>query len=200
MIRRLPLVPTILVALALAAMIGLGIWQLQRGASKDALLERYEAARSLEPIAYPSVPTSEPPLFRRASGLCLEPVTVRVTAGRNVKGESGYSHIVDCRTGAEGPGISVDIGWSTNPNSGKGWKGGPVEGIIAPDKRMIIRLVSGKGFAGLEPSAPPSTDSIANNHRIYAIQWFLFAGIALLIYGLALRGRSRTGDAPKDGQ
>ncbi len=200
MIRRLPLIPSILVALAVAAMIGLGIWQLQRAAWKDRLLERYEAARSLEPIAFPSIPTSEPPLFRRASALCLEPVTLRVTAGRNIKGESGYSHIVDCRTGAEGPGISVDIGWSTDPNAGKGWRGGPVEGIIAPDKRMISRLVSSKGFAGLEPSAPPSTDSIANNHRAYAIQWFLFAGIALLIYGLAVRGRLSAGDAPKDGQ
>ena len=118
-------------------------------------------------------------LFRRASGLCLQPVTARATAGRNRKGETGYSHIVDCRTGAEGPGMSVDIGWSADPNAGKGWKGGPVSGVIAPDKRMRMRLVSDQGFAGLEPSAPPSTESIPNNHRAYAVQWFLFAGIAL---------------------
>jgi cytochrome oxidase assembly protein ShyY1 len=121
---------------------------------------------------------------------------MRATAGRNRKDEPGYSHIVDCRTGAEGPGMSVDIGWSTDPKAGKGWKGGPVSGVIAPDTRMRMRLVSDRGFAGLEPSAPPSTDSIPNNHRAYAVQWFLFALIALVIYGLALRGRLAA--KPKD--
>jgi surfeit locus 1 family protein len=37
----------------------------------------------------------------------------------------------------------------------------------------------------------PSLDEIPNNHRFYAIQWFLFAGIALAIYILALRKRLR---------
>jgi cytochrome oxidase assembly protein ShyY1 len=41
----------------------------------------------------------------------------------------------------------------------------------------------------LEPSAPPSIEQIPNNHRSYAIQWFLFALIAVVIYLLALRGK-----------
>ena len=36
MSRKLPLIPTILVALAVAAMIGLGIWQLERRKEKEA--------------------------------------------------------------------------------------------------------------------------------------------------------------------
>ena len=40
-----------------------------------------------------------------------------------------------------------------------------------------------------EPSAPPSLSSIPNNHRSYALQWFAFALIALVIYGLAVRKR-----------
>jgi len=190
MIRRLPIFATAIIAVAVLTMIGLGIWQLRRAAWKDALLARYEAAQSLPAIAFPIAPIGgELPLFRRASGLCLQPVTVRATAGRNRKSETGYSHIVDCRTGAEGPGMSVDIGWSSDPNAGKGWKGGAVSGVIAPDKRTRMRLVSDRGFAGLEPSAPPSTESIPNNHLWYAAQWFLFAAIALVIYTLALRGR-----------
>jgi cytochrome oxidase assembly protein ShyY1 len=51
-------------------------------------------------------------------------------------------------------------------------------------------------LAGLEPSAPPSVESIPNNHRAYAVQWFLFAAIAVLVYGLALRGRLAA--KPKD--
>jgi surfeit locus 1 family protein len=190
MIRRLPIIPTIIVAAAVVTMIALGFWQLRRAEWKEALLARYEAAQTMPPIAFPTTPIGKAlPLFRRASGLCLQPITARATAGRNRKGDRGYSHIVDCRTGAEGPGMSVDIGWSADPNAGKGWTGGPVSGVIAPDKKTRMRLVSDRGFAGLEPSAPPSTDSIPNNHRAYAVQWFLFALIALVIYGLALRGR-----------
>jgi surfeit locus 1 family protein len=40
-------------------------------------------------------------------------------------------------------------------------------------------------------SAPPSPDNIPNNHLSYAVQWFLFAGIAGVIYALALRQRWR---------
>jgi cytochrome oxidase assembly protein ShyY1 len=190
MIRRLPIIPTIIVAAAVATMIALGVWQLRRAEWKEGLLARYQAAQTMPPIAFPTAPIGDDlPLFRRATGLCLQPISMRATAGRNRKDEPGYSHIVDCRTGAEGPGMSVDIGWSADPNAGKGWKGGPVSGVIAPDKSMRMRLVSDRGFAGLEPSAPPSTDSIPNNHRAYAVQWFLFALIALVIYGLALRGR-----------
>jgi surfeit locus 1 family protein len=187
---RLPLVPTLVVAAAVLAMIGLGVWQLSRAQWKDALLARYEAAQGLPPIAFPTGPLAgEPPLFRRASGLCLQPVRHRAVAGRNRQGESGYSHIVDCRTGAEGPGISVDIGWSSDPNAGKGWTGGRVSGVIAPDSRTVMRLVSDRGGAGLQPSAPPEVAAIPNNHRFYAIQWFAFAVIAAVIYALALRKR-----------
>ena len=54
-----------------------------------------------------------------------------------------------------------------------------------------MRLVAAIAGAGLEASAPPSPDTIPNNHLSYAIQWFLFAGIAVVIYVLALRGRWR---------
>jgi surfeit locus 1 family protein len=41
---RLPLVPTLIVATAVAVMIGLGIWQLQRKGEKEALIAQYRAA------------------------------------------------------------------------------------------------------------------------------------------------------------
>ena len=37
----------------------------------------------------------------------------------------------------------------------------------------------------------PSMDAIPNNHRFYAVQWFLFAAMAALIYFLAVRKRMR---------
>ena len=199
MIRKLPLVPTLIVAAAVAVMIALGIWQLRRAGEKQALLARYQAARNLPPITFPTGPvhSDQLPLFRYATGICLSPVAKRSTAGRNRGGEVGYVHIVDCSTGAEGPGMSVEVGWSRNPNAAINWRGGPVSGIIAPDRQSRMRLVAATAPPGLEPSAPPSIEEIPNNHRSYAVQWFLFALIAALIYGLALRKRLRQPGRPQ---
>ena len=192
MIRKLPLIPTIIVGLAVAVMIGLGLWQLQRKSEKDALLATYRAAEGQPPIGWPALPPKEPlPLFRHATGNCLQAVGFRTAAGQNRQGEPGYLVIADCRTGAEGPGLSVELGWSKNPNAGRDFRGGLVSGLIAPDRLSRMRLVAATPGPGLEASAPPSPDTIPNNHLSYAVQWFLFAGLALLIYVLALRQRWR---------
>ena len=193
MSRRLPLIPTLVVAAACLTMIGLGIWQLQRSQEKEALLARYAAAQGLPPIAFPMIPIAEEglPLFRRASGLCMRVLARRTAAGENRRGETGFLHIADCGSGVEGPGMAVEMGWSKDPNAGAGWNGGEVSGIIAPDRASRMRLVSSAGLGGLEPSKTPSTDTIPNNHRSYAVQWFLFAVLAALIYGLALKKRRR---------
>jgi cytochrome oxidase assembly protein ShyY1 len=81
------------------------------------------------------------------------------------------------------------VGWSKNPNAKVNWRGGPVSGIIAPDQQSVMRLVAATPAAGLQASALPSIEAISNNHRLYAAQWFIFAALALLIYGLALRKR-----------
>ena len=191
MTRRLPAVATIVVAAAVALMIGLGIWQLQRAKWKEGLLAQYREAQKLPPITWPTIPLQRDqlPLFRNATGNCLRPVSKRAVAGENKAGEPGYVQIVDCATGAEGPGMSVELGWSKNPNAKVNWTGGLVTGMIAPDRRAGMRLVAASAPPGLEPSAPPSLDSIPNNHRSYALQWFSFAAIALIIYGLALKRR-----------
>ncbi len=189
--RRLPIIATIVVVAAAALMVGLGIWQIQRLHWKERLLARYAQAERLPPISWPNVPPKPDalPLFRHATGLCLHPVGRRAVAGENRAGEPGYSIIVDCATGVEGPGMSVQLGWSKNPNAKVNWNGGLVSGIIAPDRRTQIRLVAASAPPGLEASAEPSLSTIPNNHKFYAIQWFFFAALALLIYGLALRKR-----------
>lgn len=198
--HKLPIIPTILVALAVAVMIGLGVWQLQRKAEKDALLATYAAAAGKPPIGWPVVPPKEPlPLFRSATGNCLQVTGFRTSAGQNRKGEPGYLIIAECRTGAEGPGLAVELGWSKDPNAGKAYRGGLVSGVIAPDRVSRMRLVAATPGPGLMASAPPSPDSIPNNHFSYAVQWFLFAGIAVLIYFLALRGRWRKEETRADG-
>ena len=189
--RRLPIIPTIVVAAAVAVMIGLGVWQIQRARWKESLIAKYAEAEKAPPIAFPTVPTqnADLPLFRHATGVCLGVVGQRAVAGENLAGEPGYVHILDCATGAEGPGMAVEVGWSKDPNAKVNWSGGPVTGVIGPDRRSRMRLVAGSAPPGLETSAPPSLESIPNNHRSYALQWFSFALIALIIYGLAVRKR-----------
>jgi len=101
--------------------------------------------------------------------------------------------------------MTVDIGWSARFDLVPDWKGGAVSGIISrqPDHRSLLSRTFGKAAepalmlvatqpaAGLEPSAPPSIIDVPNNHLAYAVQWFLFAGIAAIIYLLALRRRQR---------
>jgi surfeit locus 1 family protein len=193
MTKRLPIIPTIVVLAAVAVMIGLGVWQLQRAKWKEALLAKYAQAETLPPITFPTIPirNDQLPLFRHATGVCLRIVGRRAVAGENRVGEPGYVHIVDCVTGAEGPGMSVEVGWSKDPNAKVNWNGGLISGIIAPDRRSRLRLVAASAPPGLEPSAAPSIASVPNNHRSYAAQWFAFALIALVIYGLAVRKRLR---------
>lgn len=187
---KLPLIPTLLVAAAAATMIALGFWQLSRAKEKGALLDSYAKAQQLPEMSWPTAPfAGELPLFRKASGTCLQVTGRRTAAGENRDGDPGYLHIADCRTGAEGPGMAVEMGWSKDPNAATDWRGGPVSGIIAPDRVARMRLVAEQAAPGLQPSARPSPAIIRNNHLSYAVQWFSFAAIALIIYGLALRQR-----------
>jgi cytochrome oxidase assembly protein ShyY1 len=79
--KRFPLIPTILVAAAVATMIALGFWQLRRAGEKDALAERYLANRALPAMALQTAgPVDESQLYRRASAFCLEVVEWRQEA------------------------------------------------------------------------------------------------------------------------
>lgn len=194
MIRRLPIIPTAIVLAAVLTMVWLGFWQIRRAHEKDALLARYAAAQSLPPVAFPTIPMDDAalPLFRQAKGLCMKVQGLRTSAGRNRADEPGFLFIADCSTGAEGPGMSVELGWTKNPKAKPDWAGGEVHGVIVPDNRSRMRLKSATGLGGLQPAAVPTIESIPNNHRSYAVQWFLFAGFALLIYGLAVRKKLKS--------
>ncbi|MFM5914986.1 MAG: SURF1 family protein [Chakrabartia godavariana] len=205
---RVPVLPTLIVAAACAAMIGLGLWQLDRRAEKATLLALYARNMQEGPVAFqPHAPVPDTIMFRTASALCLQVTGWRTEAGRSIKGGSGYRWIAECSTGAEGPGLLADMGVTRDPKLKPDWAGGPVRGRITTEPshqslfakiggtREVLRpmLVAETPAPGLEASAPPSPDEVPNNHLAYAVQWFLFAGIAALIYGIALRRRMRAG-------
>ncbi|CAA9502048.1 MAG: Cytochrome oxidase biogenesis protein Surf1, facilitates heme A insertion [uncultured Sphingomonadaceae bacterium] len=198
---KLPFWPTLLVALAVATMLGLGLWQLDRAGEKRAQIAQLRSNPAVPPIAFPRFP-DERLLFRRASGHCLE-VARTSTEGA---GASGFRVIAECRTGGlEGPGMLVQLGTTRDPRPVVRWPGGEVAGYLsyAPDNRSMLSslvggdnrrlmLVSAAPLAGLAPNTPPDVSSVPNNHSGYALQWFFFAAAAALIYALALRRRGGT--------
>lgn len=191
MLRRLPIVPTIVVIIAVGIMIRLGFWQLDRMHQKESLLSRYASAHSMSAdVPFPrSQAEAEPLLYGRSSLECPKVARVESVAGRSAKDETGIGHIAIC-TLANGTSARIVLGWSRNPEF-PDWRGGTAIGIIAPGPR----LVADPPLAGLQANARPDPSDLPNNHFSYAVQWFLFAGVATVIYGLAVRKRL-AGDAP----
>jgi cytochrome oxidase assembly protein ShyY1 len=179
--KRVPIIPTILVAASVAAMVGLGIWQLQRAQWKEGLIRELQASNH----------------YRTMSVSCTTNGKPEVRAGRSAQGESGYRYLIPCSSRREdGDQVQVeeglvDVGWSKRPD-------------LLPSVRLT-RTFTGTYAAGeaglrqilvldeplppLEKSGLPSAADLPNNHLLYAIQWFIFALAAAVIYALALRRR-----------
>lgn len=174
-----------LVLLAAGVMIGLGFWQLDRMHQKEALLARYGAAEAMSAdVPFPQDPgAAEQVLYRHARVDCRMVTEATSVAGQNARGEPGIAHVARCAL-AGGGSARVVLGWSRDPKI-PDWRGGVVSGIVAPGPR----LVADPPLAGLEANARPDPADIPNNHLSYAVQWFLFAVVALVIYGLAVRKR-----------
>ncbi len=205
--RRVPILPTLIVGLAVAAMIALGLWQLlDRLPQKEAYLAQLAANPARPVIAFPLYP-DERLLFRRASADCRPPVAIR----RAGAGAAGFRLIATCSV-PQGA-MQVQLGTTHDPHKEVTWPGGTISGYIAhaPDSRSLIQsafdhrpqamlLVADTPVGGLEANARPDLDSVPNNHLAYAIQWFLFAAIAAIIYALAVFRRNRmvvAGPAPR---
>ena len=197
--RRLPLLPTLIVAAAVAAMIALGVWQLGRAEEKAAVLAEYRRAAALptldlDPLLARRAAELPPLAFRRVRVTCTaRNVAPEQRGGRSAAGQGGYVHLVPCRPGA--PGLAgrlvVDAGWSALPEAGRRLTlDGPAEGRRGPVRgEGPIRLTAAAAPPPLAPSAAPDVAQIPDNHLGYAFQWFFFAAAALVIYVLALRRR-----------
>lgn len=204
--RRLPILPTLVVALAVAAMIALGVWQLGRAHWKEALLASYQAGEKAPPLyGLPADLPIDAMAFRRSHILCRITTSPTQLGGVNRAGKTGFRNIAGCAL-IDGREIMADIGWSAIgarpvlPAIGQRIE---ASGLLIPDEVLARRVLGDRPGAtplllvlegavpGLSPSVPPSIDTIPNNHRSYAVQWFLFAGVALTIYLLALRKRLR---------
>ncbi|KQT34707.1 hypothetical protein ASG29_00645 [Sphingomonas sp. Leaf412] len=193
--RRVPVVATLVVGIAIAAMIALGLWQLLvRLPEKEAYLAQLAANPARPPVAFPLAP-DERLLFRRTFLDCMPPVrTARAGAGG-----AGFRIIATCANGAK-----VQLGTTRDPLATVAWGGGSVTGWVshAPDSTPLIArlvgaatpqamlLVADAPRAGLKANTRPDVGLVPNNHLAYGVQWFLFAGVAGIIYAVALRRRT----------
>ncbi len=184
-IRRLPVLPTIIVLIAIGVMVRLGVWQLDRKEQKEALLARYQSAQAMSAdVAWPrDAAEADNLLYRHARIDCATVVAATTKSGANAEGKAGIAHYVSCLQ-PDGSKADVVLGWSIDPEP-REWGGGEVAGVIAPGPR----LVADPPLIGLDANARPDPSDLPNNHLSYAVQWFLFAGMALAIYALAVRKR-----------
>jgi surfeit locus 1 family protein len=193
MIRRLPLIPTLVVLIAVAIMLRLGFWQLDRLAEKEGEIARLTQNVSAPVIDFPSDRFDQSNLFRPARLDCRSPGNFSVQGA----GKAGFRIIATCASGAR-----IQLGTARNPSTKFEWAGGLVTGSIGqvPDSRPMIvtafdhvprelMLVSDTPLAGLAANPQRSLEEVPNNHLSYAVQWFLFAAVALVIYLLAVRKR-----------
>ena len=204
--QRVPIISTIVVLAAAATMIALGVWQLHRLQWKEGLLATYRASAELPATAWPAAdPYDDALLFRTLTADCARVESWQVTGGASRSGTVGWRHIAHCASGPGKADLLVDVGIGRDPAVTAAWDGGVVSGRATqePDRYSFITrllghapplrlmIVADQPAPGLEPSAPPDIASVPNNHLSYAIQWFAFALIALVIYVLALKKRWR---------
>jgi surfeit locus 1 family protein len=200
--RRIPIIPTIIVAAAVATLIGLGVWQLQRAEWKERLLAQYAAAEAMPAVDLDPLldgRTQLPPLsFRRALVTChARDAAPEVRAGRSARDVPGQAYVIPCRPGAAGLAgrLRVNAGWANRPDAAPRLS---LDGLVAGRLSLVgddgpVMLTAATAAPPLAPSQPTAIENIPNNHRLYAFQWFFFAAAAALIYWLALRRRN----APK---
>lgn len=191
---RFPVFSTIVVCSAILTMIALGVWQLQRKQWKEALIARYAAAsQQTGDVPWPERPAAvEDALYRTSHFHCDKVLSMTTIAARNALDEPGLAVVATCRLGLKSE-VAVSLGWSQQPKI-IAWEGGEVHGIVASggkdaDGNPRARLVAYPPAAGLQPLAKPDPNSLPNNHLAYAVQWFAFAVVASVIYGLLLYRR-----------
>lgn len=184
--RYIPLIPTTIVILAVAAMVGLGFWQIGRSGEKAEMIARYaDAVDSVAAVPFPLAGDGKDVWFRRSTIMCENVMAIQPVAGTAQSGAKGWAMRAQCAVGNDRQAL-VDLGFSRGLELPQ-WDGGEATGVIAPGPRLI----ADPALSGLQPLAKPDPGDLPNNHIAYAGQWFFFAITALVIYWLALKARAK---------
>lgn len=204
---RLPLVPTLIAGIAVPSMLALGAWQLDRRAWKAEVLADLAARRDLPAVTLDL--TRLPPTdlaLRRARVDCRFAPERSERSGVSRAGRAGYSQFADCRApSGGGAALLVDIGWAARSGvvarPRDGWVTGRI--VARPAEARAGRfghvLIAETATPPLSPSAPPTLDSISDNHLSYALQWFSFAITLAVIYAIHVARWRRATVAARQG-
>lgn len=193
--KRLPILPTLLVAIMVPTMIALGFWQLRRAEWKEGLLARLAANAEAPLIDAPAKLTAdkESLSFRKVRVTCAGVSAREPTAARSIDGAAGYRQLILCKPAA-GEALLVSLGVAADPTQRVGVApGAAFTGRLVPRSGdPTFLLVAESPVGALVAEAPPGPDTISNSHRGYAVQWFLFALVLSAIYGIYVRRTPRS--------
>ena len=168
--RRLPILPTLVVAAAVATMIALGIWQLRRAEWKERLLAEYAAAASMPALDLDPLLDGRRPRCRRSPSAARSSPAGARDAGAEVarraqrRGDrAGQVYLVPCRPGADGLAgrLRINAGWAPRPTRPRRLS---LDGIVAGRLGAVeedgpIILTAATAAPPLAPSAPASDRS-----------------------------------------
>lgn len=204
MIRRIPLIPTLITAVGILILCGLGRWQLERRAWKHDLIERLAAAPEL-PLVSPrefraAMMGDISVQYRRASIDCRpgpkKPYDLR--PGSSASGVSGFYVVVSCRPNDLPPDIVAVAGWTRRVDAKENiinldhqFTGVLIENPYGKQpNRPRFMLIPDTAIAPLVRPLQPAAKDLPDNHLAYAGQWFGLAITLAAIYGLWLRRRA----------
>ncbi|MCL6250660.1 SURF1 family protein [Altererythrobacter sp. KTW20L] len=205
--RKVPVIPTIVVAIVVLACIRFGFWQIDRAIERDASKVLMQERLALPPLTIGgAVPSEVESLYyRQLAATCAEVLGWEVSSGSSADQGAGWRYVASCLAPDGSSQFSVDMGVSKRPDLSPAWAGGQVEGRgrSLPDTRPIsqrmldepeaqgLMIVAQTPAPGLSASKQPDPSDEENTSWSYAGQWFFFALTALVIYILALRRRGR---------
>lgn len=206
--KRVPIFASLLVLAVFAALVSLGVWQLQRREWKRVLIAQLEMAPKLpllEPDDFLAAMNGTRSVQYRRAELPCSPGTVLPYdlkgGSRAGGGESGYIILVSCRPNRKPPDIVAVAGWTVRPDAVRE----PIKvdtvftGLIIEHPygdasgRPQFMLIPDTAVAPLQPSMRPDPEGLPDNHLSYAGQWFGLAAALVAIYGVWLRRRMVAG-------
>lgn len=203
MTRPVPIIPTLITAVGIVILCGLGKWQLDRRAWKSDLITRLAAAPNLPevtPEEFRAAMMGDTSIqYRRARIDCRagprKPYDLR--PGSSAKGDSGFFVVVSCRPNSRPPDIVAVAGWTRRVdakdmvlNLDHQFSGVVIENSYGQaEGRPRFMLIPDQAIPPLARPQAPSAADLPDNHLAYAGQWFGLAAALAAIYGLWLRRR-----------
>ncbi|MGB7405557.1 MAG: SURF1 family protein [Pacificimonas sp.] len=190
---KLPLVPTLMVVLAMPILIALGLWQLGRADEKAAMLRALAAAPAQPTLIVQTLGDPDIADFRTVRLHCDGFGQVVTRAGRDEFGRSGFAYYAPCEM-RSGDRPEINLGFAPRPDVRPDLPAGTtVTGTLrlSEDPASPTVVIADPPLGDLAQARIPTPDDIPDNHLGYAWQWFGFAAVLAIIYIIFVRGWRR---------